>query len=156
MNEIRITSNPKYLWWHSVIMILIGTVILGFLGFNYVTDELTDDHWYIELLFGLYVVYFGISNLTGRGLLSADEIVINDEVIRSNQSSGYGNSLRWKSLKKVKLYNDKIEGVSADSGHKNRLKIPFGMRFSSEKMQRLKDAVSDQCDRHGVLFEAKY
>jgi hypothetical protein len=130
--------------------------MLGFLAYKYSKDASSIDHWYIELFFGFCVIYLGMINLLKIGSSGVDEIIINDEEIRSNQSSKDGNSLRWKTLKRVKLYNEKIEGASADSGVRNRLKIPFGMRFSSEKMQRLKDAVSDQCDRHGVLFEAKY
>lgn len=156
MNEVRITSSTKYLWSLSVLLTLFGAFMLGFLAYEYSTDASSIDHWYIELFFGFCVIYFGMSNLLRIGSSGVDEIIINDEEIRSNQSSKDGNSLRWKTLKRVKLYNEKIEGASADSGVRNRLQIPFGMRFSSEKMQRLKDAVSDQCDRNGVLFEAKY
>jgi len=134
----------------------LGTFMLGFLAFKYSTDSSSIDHWYIELFFGFCVIYFGMSNLLRNGSSGVDEIVINNEEIRSNQSDRGGTSLRWISLKAVKLYNEKIEGASADSGVRKRLKIPFGMRFSSEKMQRLKDAVSDQCDRNGVLFESKF
>ena len=82
MNEIRITSSPKYLWWHFVVLTLFGTFFLGFFAFQYVTGEPTNDHWYIELIFWLYVIYFGMSNLTKRGLSGVDEFVINNEEIR--------------------------------------------------------------------------
>jgi hypothetical protein len=156
MNEIRITSSQKYLWWLSAFLTLLGASMMGGLAYQFSSDASSINHWYIEIFFGFCVIYFGMSNLLKIDSSGVDEIVINNEEIRSNQSSKDGNSLRWETLKQVKLYNEKIEGASADSGVRKRLKIPFGMRFSSDKMQRLKQSVSDQCVRHGVLFEAKF
>jgi len=156
MNEIRITSSQKYLWWLSAFLTLLGASMMGGLAYQFSTDASSINHWYIEIFFGFCVIYYGMSNLLKIDSSGVDEIVINNEEIRSNQSDCGGTSLRWKSLELVKLYNERIEGTSEDSGVRDRMKIPFGMRFSSEKMQELKRAVSDQCDHHGVTFESKF
>lgn len=153
MKEVRIRSNPNYHRGYSLFLVVAGSLLLAFVGWQYVRGQLPAD-WYANFILGSLALFFGIGNLTRWISPNIAEILIDDEGFHS-KSSVWTSSFSWEKIKKVALTQNRIEVQYAESGLRNSLRIPLLIRYNSAKMEKLKASISERCELHGITFEPK-
>ncbi|PKD42535.1 hypothetical protein [Rhodohalobacter barkolensis] len=153
MAEIRVKQNVSLLWWYSIFMAFLGTVLIGGHAYFYAVGQLESD-WYLSFFLGALALFTGAGHLLGFYKPKITEIVVDDTGIKSN-TSVWDSSFTWKNFKHVELHKNKIEVQYAKTGLKNSLGIPWMIRIHSDKMKNLEKAISDRCSKENVEFESK-
>lgn len=153
MAEIRVRQNASPMWWYSIFMTFLGTVLIGGHAYFYAVGQLGSD-WYLSFFLGALALFTGAGHLLGFYKPKITEIVVDEAGIKSN-TSVWDSSFTWENFKHVELHKNKIEVQYAKTGLKNSLWIPWMIRIHSDKMKNLEKAISERCSMENVEFESK-
>jgi len=153
MKEVFITGNLKILRVYYAILGICGAFILGGHTYNYFFGEMME-WWYLNAGVGLILALGGGGYALGVIKPRIPEIFISDEGIRSNKTA-WDNSFRWKKLKHVELYKNKITVQYAETGLKNEIAIPYLIRLNSKNLQKLNNGLSGFCEKYELEFSSK-